>query len=165
MNSLTREIAEIRKLLLCNNEPLQRPTPSTSNTDEITMNTQKTAVEEPAPKKRAIEATQKQAENDRIDNPEAKFEARFTKLEQFFTVNIAAVTAMKQTMETYEVENTNRFAYIGRTLQPIVSRPKFAPLFAQHPPNHGTTYKPTQSWPPTQQQQQTEQRGSGTVAA
>ncbi|KAK8775369.1 hypothetical protein V5799_031286 [Amblyomma americanum] len=73
INSLTREIAEIRKLLLCNNEPLQRPTPSTSKTDETTMNTQETAVEEPAPKKRAVEATRKQTENDRNDNPEAKF--------------------------------------------------------------------------------------------
>ncbi|KAK8766529.1 hypothetical protein V5799_006694 [Amblyomma americanum] len=154
INSLTREIAEIRKLLLCNNEPLQRPAPSTSKTDETTMNTQETAVEEPAPKKRAVEATRKQTENDRIDNPEAKFEARFTKLEQLITANIAAVTAMKQTMETYQAENTNRFAYIERTLQPIVSHPTFAPLFAQHPPNQGNTYTPTQSWPPTQQQQQ-----------
>ncbi|KAH7985367.1 hypothetical protein HPB49_026459 [Dermacentor silvarum] len=32
INNLTREIAEIRKLLLCNNEPLQRPTPSTRKT-------------------------------------------------------------------------------------------------------------------------------------
>ncbi|XP_077516779.1 uncharacterized protein LOC144127760 [Amblyomma americanum] len=74
INSLTGEIAEIRKLLLCNYEPLQGPTPSTSKTDETTMNTQETAVEEPAPKKRAVEATRKQTENDRLDNPEAKFE-------------------------------------------------------------------------------------------
>ncbi|KAH7965435.1 hypothetical protein HPB49_007620 [Dermacentor silvarum] len=57
-------------------------------------------------------------------------------------------------METYQAENTNRFACIERTLQPIVSHPTFEPLFAQNPPNQKTPYTPTQSWPPTQQQQQ-----------
>ncbi|KAH7954919.1 hypothetical protein HPB49_022784 [Dermacentor silvarum] len=56
-------------------------------------------------------------------------------------------------METYQAENTNRFACIERTLQPIVSHPTFEPLFAQNPPNQKTPYTPTQSWPPTQQQQ------------
>ncbi|KAM7311613.1 hypothetical protein ISCGN_008520 [Ixodes scapularis] len=119
VNNLTREIAEIRKLLLCNNESLQRPTPSTSKAEETTTNNQETAVVEPALKKRAVETTRKQKEHDRIDNPEAKFEARFTKLEELITANIAAVTAMKQTMETYQAENMNKFAYIERTLQPI----------------------------------------------
>ncbi|CAN7948824.1 unnamed protein product [Ixodes hexagonus] len=154
INNLTREIAEIRKLLLSNNESLQRPTPSTSKTEETTTNNQETAVAEPAPKKRAIEAPRKQKENDRIDDPEAKFEARFTKLEELITANIAAVTAMKQTIETYQAENMNKFAYIERTLQPVVSHPTFAPLFAQHSSNQGTPYTPTQSWPPMQQQQQ-----------
>ncbi|KAH7936876.1 hypothetical protein HPB49_005898 [Dermacentor silvarum] len=135
-------------------DDIPRPTRSTSKTEKTTTNNQETAVEEPAPKKRAVEATCNQTENDRIDNLEAKFEARFNKLEQLITVNIAAVTAMKQTMETYQAENTNRLAYIERTLQPIVSHPTFAPLFAQHPPNQGTPYTPRQSWPPTQQQQQ-----------
>lgn len=132
INNLTREIAEIRKLLLCNNEPPQRPTPSTSTTMETTVNNQETAVKEPALKKRAVEATGKQKENDPIDNLETKFEASFTKLEELITANMAAVTAMKRTMETYQAENINRFAYIERTLQPIVSHPTFASLFAQH---------------------------------
>ncbi|XP_070387691.1 uncharacterized protein [Dermacentor albipictus] len=154
INNLTKEIAEIRQLLLCNNEPLQRPTPSTSKTEETTTNIQEKAIEEPAPKKRAIDATRTQTENDRIDSLEAKFEATFSKLEQLITTNIAAVTALKQTMETYQAENTNRFAYIERTLQPMVSHPTFPPLFAQHPPNQGAPYTPTQSRPPTQHQQQ-----------
>lgn len=154
VNNLTREIAEIRKLLLCNNESLQRPTSSISKTEETTTNNQETDVTEPALKKRAVETTRKQKEHDRIDNPEAKFEARFTKLEELITANIAAVTAMKKTMETYQAENMNRFAFIEKTLQPIVSHPTFAPLFAQHSPNQETQYAPTQLWPPAQQQQQ-----------
>ncbi|KAH7941191.1 hypothetical protein HPB49_010898 [Dermacentor silvarum] len=146
INNLTRAITEINKLLLSNNEPLQRPTPSTCKTEETTTNTQETAVEEPAPKMRAVEDTRKQTEDDRIDNLEADFGARFTKLEQLITANMAAVRAMKQIMKTYEAENTNRFAYIERALQPIVSHPTFAPLFAQHPPNQGILYTPTQSW-------------------
>ncbi|XP_075535034.1 uncharacterized protein LOC142570513 [Dermacentor variabilis] len=135
INNLTKEIAEIRQLLLCNNEPLQRPTPSTSKTEETTTNIQEKAIEEPAPKKRAVEATCTQTENDRIDSLEAKFEATFSKLEQLITTNIAAVTALKQTMETYQAENRNRVARIERTPQPMVSHPTFAPLFTQHPPN------------------------------
>lgn len=154
INNLTREIAEIRKLLLSTNEPLQRPVPSISQTEETTTNNQKTAVAEPAPKKRAVEAARKQKEHDRTDTLDAKLEARFTKLEELITANIAAVTAMTQTMETYQAENINRFAYIERTLQPIMNHPTFAPLFAQHPPNQGTPYTLTQSWPPTQQPQQ-----------
>ncbi|KAH7940914.1 hypothetical protein HPB49_008062 [Dermacentor silvarum] len=141
INNLTIEIAEIQT------------TPSTSKAEEITTDTQETAVEEPAVKKRAVEATRKQTENDRIDNLEAKFEVRFTKFEQLITANIPAVAAMKQTMKTYQAKNTNRFAYIEKTLQPIVSHLTFAPLFAQHPPNQSTPYTPTQSWPPTQQPQ------------
>ncbi|XP_075559996.1 uncharacterized protein LOC142591568 [Dermacentor variabilis] len=68
INNLTKEIAEIRQLLLCNNETLQRPTRSTSKTEETTTNIQEKAIEEPAPKKRAIEATRTQTENDRIDS-------------------------------------------------------------------------------------------------
>ncbi|XP_050039608.2 uncharacterized protein [Dermacentor andersoni] len=154
INNLTKEIAEIRQLLLGNDEPLQRPTPSTSKAEETTTNIPEKAIEEPAPKKRAIEATRTHTENDRIDNLEAKFEATFSKLEQLITTNIAAVTALKQTMETYQADNTNRFAYIERTLQPMVGHPTFAPLFAHHPPNQGAPYTPTQSWPPTQHQQQ-----------
>ncbi|KAH7936878.1 hypothetical protein HPB49_005900 [Dermacentor silvarum] len=123
INKLTREIAEIRKLLLCNNEPLQILTPTTSKTEKTTPNNQETAVEEPAPQKRDVEATRKQTENDRIDNLGAKFEARFNKLEQLISVNIAAVTGMKRTIETYQAEKTNRLACIKRTLQPIVSHP------------------------------------------
>lgn len=154
INNLSREIAEIRKLLLCNNESPQRPTPSSRETEETSTKNQEAAVEEPAQKKRAIEAPRKQKENDRNENLEAKFEARFTKLEELLTANIAAVTAMKQTVDNYQAENINRFAYIERTLQPIVSHPTFAPIFALHPPNQGTAYAPTQLWPPTQQQQQ-----------
>ncbi|EEC07018.1 hypothetical protein IscW_ISCW017953 [Ixodes scapularis] len=33
-------------------------------------------------------------------------------------------------METYQAENMNRFAYIEKTLQPILSHPMFTPLFA-----------------------------------
>ncbi|KAG0433962.1 hypothetical protein HPB47_019445 [Ixodes persulcatus] len=148
VNNLTREIAEIRKLLLCNNESLQRPTPSTNKTEETTTNNQETDVAEPALKKRAVETTRKQNESDRIDKPEVKFEARFTKLEELITANIAAVTVMKKTMETCQAENMNRFAYIEKTLQPIVSHPTFAPLFAQHSPYQETQYAPTQLWPP-----------------
>nr|XP_050047140.2 uncharacterized protein LOC126544004 [Dermacentor andersoni] len=120
INNLTKEIAEIRQLLLGNDEPLQRPTPSTSKAEETTTNIPEKAIEEPAPKKRAIEATRTQTENDRIDSLEAKFEATFSKLERLITTNIAAVTALKQTMETYQADNTNRFAYIERTLQPML---------------------------------------------
>ncbi|KAH7980590.1 hypothetical protein HPB49_017387 [Dermacentor silvarum] len=74
INNLTREIAEIRKLLLCNNEPLQRPTPSTSKTEETTTNTQETAVEEPAPKKRAVEATSDSNETNNGDLPSREHE-------------------------------------------------------------------------------------------
>ncbi|XP_075535144.1 uncharacterized protein LOC142570678 [Dermacentor variabilis] len=70
INNLTKEIAEIRQLLLCNNEPLQRPTPSTSKTEETTTNIQEKAIEEPAPKKRVVEATRTQTENNRIDSLE-----------------------------------------------------------------------------------------------
>ncbi|KAH7949434.1 hypothetical protein HPB49_009748 [Dermacentor silvarum] len=104
--------------------------------------------------KRAVEATLKQTENDRIDNLEVKFEARFSKLEELITANIAAVTAVKETMETYQAETTNRFAYFQMTIQPILSHPTLAPLFAQRPPNQGIPFTATQSWPPTQQQQQ-----------
>ncbi|KAH7967237.1 hypothetical protein HPB49_023720 [Dermacentor silvarum] len=138
-NNRTKEIAEIRKLFLCNNEPLQIPTPSTSKTAETTKNTQETAIEEPAPKKRAVEATRKQTENDRISNLEAKFAARFTKLEQLITANIAAVTALKQTMETYQAENRNRFAYIERTLQPIVSHPDVLGALERQGPSEPAT--------------------------
>ncbi|KAH7947196.1 hypothetical protein HPB52_008204 [Rhipicephalus sanguineus] len=127
INNLSREIAEIRKLLLCNNESPQRPTPSSRETEETSTKNQEAAVEEPAQKKRAIEAPRKQKENDRNENLEAKFEARFTKLEELLTANIAAVTAMKQTVDNYQAENINRFAYIERTLQPIVSHPTPAP--------------------------------------
>ncbi|KAH7960912.1 hypothetical protein HPB49_024754 [Dermacentor silvarum] len=134
MNNLTREIAEIPS----------RETHAKHKQDRgKNPEHPETAVEEPAPKKRAVEATRKQTENDRIDNLEAKVEARFPKLEQSITANIAPVTAMKQTMETYQAEKTNRFAYIERTLQPIVSHPTFAHLFGQHPPNQGTPYTPT----------------------
>ncbi|KAH7942771.1 hypothetical protein HPB52_001125 [Rhipicephalus sanguineus] len=119
INNLSREIAEIRKPLLCNNESPQRPTPSSSETEETSTKNQEAAVEEPAQNKRAIEAPRKQKENDRNDNLEAKFEARFTKLEELITANIAAVTAMKQTVDNYQTGNINRFAYIERTLQPI----------------------------------------------
>ncbi|KAH7982776.1 hypothetical protein HPB52_007091 [Rhipicephalus sanguineus] len=114
INNLSREIAEFRKLLLCNNESPQRPTPSSSETEETSTKNQEAAVEEPALKKRAIEAPRKQKENERNDNLETKFEARFTKLEELITANIAA------------------------TLQPIVSHPTFAPIFALHLPNQGT---------------------------
>ncbi|KAH7941231.1 hypothetical protein HPB49_011263 [Dermacentor silvarum] len=121
INNLSREITEIPS----------RETHAKHKKDRgNNHNTQETAVEEPALKKRALKATRKQTENDRIDNLETKFEARFTELEQLITANSAAVTAMKQTLETYQAENTNRFAYIERTLQPIVSHPTFAPLFA-----------------------------------
>ncbi|KAG0444479.1 hypothetical protein HPB47_013748 [Ixodes persulcatus] len=139
-NNLTREIAEIRKLLICNNESLQRPTSSTSKAEETTTNNQETDVTEPALKKRAVETTRKKKEHDRIDNPDTKFEARFTKLEELITENIAA--------------NMNRFAFIEKTLQPIVSHPTFALLFEQHSPNQEALYAPTQLWPPAQQQQQ-----------
>ncbi|KAH7948371.1 hypothetical protein HPB52_020955 [Rhipicephalus sanguineus] len=101
----------------------KRPTSSSSETEETSTKNQEAAVEEPALKKRAIEATRKQKENDRNDNLEAKFEARFTEPEDLITVNIAAVTAMKQTVDNYQAENINRFAYIKRTLQRIVSHP------------------------------------------
>ncbi|XP_065284477.1 uncharacterized protein [Dermacentor albipictus] len=68
INHLTREIAEIHQLLLCYNEPLQRPAPSTSKTEETTTNILEKAIEEPAPKKRAIVAARTQTENDRIDS-------------------------------------------------------------------------------------------------
>ncbi|KAL1435114.1 hypothetical protein MTO96_011278 [Rhipicephalus appendiculatus] len=47
INNLTREIAEIRKLLLGNTEPPQRPTPITSKTEETNTNSQEAAAEEP----------------------------------------------------------------------------------------------------------------------
>ncbi|KAL1424963.1 hypothetical protein MTO96_019614 [Rhipicephalus appendiculatus] len=60
IHNLTREIAEIRKLLRGNTEPPQRPTPITSKTEETNTNSQEAAVEEPILKKRAVEATRKQ---------------------------------------------------------------------------------------------------------
>lgn len=139
---LARKIAEIHKLL-CNSEPLQRPTPCTSKIEETTTNNQKTVVAEPAPKKRAVKVTSRQKENNHTNNLEAKFATRLTKLELLITANIAA--ALKQTMETYKAENMNRFAYIERILQPIVSYPTFAPLFVQPRLNQGTPCSPTQS--------------------
>ncbi|KAL1477415.1 hypothetical protein MTO96_017488 [Rhipicephalus appendiculatus] len=124
INNLTREIAEIRRLLLGNTEPPQRPTPITSKTEETNTNSQEAAVEEPVLKKGAVEATRKQKEN---DNLEANFEARFTKFEELIMANIAAVTTMKQTVDSYQAENMNRISHIERTLQPIVSHPTFAP--------------------------------------
>ncbi|KAH7985719.1 hypothetical protein HPB52_025445 [Rhipicephalus sanguineus] len=132
INNLSREIAETQSP--------QRPTPSSSEIEETSTKNQEAAVEKQALKKRAIEATPKQKENDCNDNLEARFEARFIKLEEIITANIAAVTAMKQTVDTCQAENINRFAYIERTLQPIVSHLTFAPLIALHPPNQGTLY-------------------------
>ncbi|KAL1466134.1 hypothetical protein MTO96_026856 [Rhipicephalus appendiculatus] len=43
INNLTREIAEIRKLLQGNTEPPQRPTPITSKTEETNTNSQAAA--------------------------------------------------------------------------------------------------------------------------
>ncbi|KAL1438356.1 hypothetical protein MTO96_048145 [Rhipicephalus appendiculatus] len=52
INNLTREIAEIRKLLQGNTEPPQRPTPITSKTEETNTNSQEAAAGEPVLKKR-----------------------------------------------------------------------------------------------------------------
>ncbi|KAL3193664.1 hypothetical protein MRX96_017006 [Rhipicephalus microplus] len=84
---------------------------------------------------------------------EAKFEERFTKIKDLIPANIAAATAMKQAMDAYQAENTNRTAHIERILQPIVSHPTSAPLFALQPSNQETPYTPMQSWPPAHQQQ------------
>ncbi|KAL3228344.1 hypothetical protein MRX96_024005 [Rhipicephalus microplus] len=71
-----------------------------------------TVLEEAAKKKRAFGAKRKRKENKRNNDFEAKFEESFTKIEQLITVDIAAVTAMKQTVDVYEAENVNRIAYI-----------------------------------------------------
>ncbi|KAH8026110.1 hypothetical protein HPB51_016120 [Rhipicephalus microplus] len=60
INNLKKEIAEICKLLLSNNEPPQRPMPSTSKTEKIIMKSQEIALEEPVLSKRAFEAKRKQ---------------------------------------------------------------------------------------------------------
>ncbi|KAL3193654.1 hypothetical protein MRX96_016997 [Rhipicephalus microplus] len=59
INNLKKAIAEIRKLLLSNNEPPQRPMPYTSKTEEMITNSQEKVLEEPVLKKRAFEVKRK----------------------------------------------------------------------------------------------------------
>ncbi|KAH8019930.1 hypothetical protein HPB51_023572 [Rhipicephalus microplus] len=127
--------------------------PSTSKAEEIIMNSQEMALDELVLKKRAFEAKCKQKENEHNDNLEAKFKKIVTKNEALLVANIAAVTAMKQTVDAYQAENTSRIAYMEKTLQPIVSHPMSAPLFTLQSLNQETLYTPTQSWPPAHQQQ------------
>ncbi|KAL3193665.1 hypothetical protein MRX96_017007 [Rhipicephalus microplus] len=67
-----KEIAEIRKLLLSNNEPQQRPMLCTSKAKEMITNSQETVLEEPVLKKRDFEVKRKQKENERNDKARSK---------------------------------------------------------------------------------------------
>lgn len=152
INNLTKEIAEIRKLLLSNNEPPQRPMPSTSKTEEIITNSQETALEEPVLKKRAFEANRKQKENERNDNLEAKF----GEIHQNRRANHGEHRSCNSN-ETNSgcLPSREREQNCLHRKDPAADRehPTFAPLFALQPPNQETPYTPTQSWPPAHQQQ------------
>lgn len=148
IENLTKEMANIRALLTTQPSQLSSDSAQMNNEPMDTAKTQGESdrpVKEPAIKKRAVESHSSRDKKNkhvdeleaRMDHIEARWEARFNKLEELMG---SCIPALQQ---------------IELTLRPIVSHPTFAPLFAQHPYNQGNQQllNLNQTWPPTHQQQ------------
>ncbi|KAL3218093.1 hypothetical protein MRX96_006072 [Rhipicephalus microplus] len=74
----------------------------------------------------------------KLDTVSATDIFQYNQNKELIMANIAAVTAMKQTVDAYQAEKTNRIAYIEMTLQPIdadarISREEFCEGFKTDP--------------------------------